>query len=146
MAKFCPRSFECPLAVLGHLYIMNAYLGQQPVDPFNRRLLLRKLKAMQGQRLYTILYGVINNVSSFYLPCKKWFFHQLANISSFMRAVIFCLLKNYHHMQKMMSVEYWCLQIWSGNLHNWHFLEIFVQIPKNNSSQCCIKCIFAALK
>ena len=29
---------------------------------------------------------------------------------------------------------YLCLQIWSRILHNWHFLEIFVQIPKNNSS------------
>ena len=28
---------------------------------------------------------------------------------------------------------YWCLQIWSRILHNWHFLKNFVQIPKNNS-------------
>ena len=41
---------------------------------------------------------------------------------------------------------YWCLQIWSRNLHNWHFLEIFIQIPKNNSSQSCIICNFAAWK
>jgi hypothetical protein len=27
-----------------------------------------------------------------------------------------------------------------------HFLEMFVQIPKNNSSQSCIKCIFSAFK
>ena len=41
---------------------------------------------------------------------------------------------------------YWCLQIWSRNLHNGYFLEIFVQIPKNNSSQSCIICNFAAWK
>ena len=41
---------------------------------------------------------------------------------------------------------YQCLKIWSRNLHNWHFLEMFVQIPKHNSSQSCIKCIFAAQK
>jgi hypothetical protein len=41
---------------------------------------------------------------------------------------------------------YLCLQIWSRNLHNWPFLVIFVQIPKDNSSQSCIKCIFAAWK
>ena len=61
----------------------------------------------------------------------------------FMLAVIFCLLKNNYPMQKC---GYSCLQIWSRNLHNWHFLEIFVQIPKTNSSQSCIKCIFAVQK
>ena len=41
---------------------------------------------------------------------------------------------------------YWCIQIWSRILHNWHFLENFVLLPKNNSSESCIKCIFAACK
>ena len=31
-------------------------------------------------------------------------------------------------------------------LHNWHFLEFFVQISKNNSSQSCIMYNFAAWK
>ena len=41
---------------------------------------------------------------------------------------------------------YWCLQIWSIIIHNWHFLEIFVQLHQNNSSLSCIKYIFVACK
>ena len=39
--------------------------------------------------------------------------------------------------------SYWCLQIWLRILHNWHFLESFVQTPKNCSSKTFIKYIFA---
>ena len=42
-------------------------------------------------------------LSPFYLPCKKLFFDQAANISSCWQ-YFFCLLKSYHPMQKMMIV------------------------------------------
>ena len=42
--------------------------------------------------------------------------------------------------------SYWCLQIWLRILHNWHFLESFVQTPKNCSSKTFIKYIFAQCK
>ena len=47
-------------------------------------------------------------------------------------------------MQKIMSVVIDVYKFGQEILHNWHFLEIFVQITKNNSSQSCIIYNFAA--
>ena len=39
----------------------------------------------------------------------------------------------YFRGTKSNMMGYWFLQTFSRILHNWYFLEIFVQIPKNNS-------------
>ena len=39
---------------------------------------------------------------------------------------------------------YLCLQIWSRILHNWHFSEIFVQIPKTILAKVACKKLYAA--
>ena len=85
-----------------------------------------------------------NVLSLFYLPCKKCFFVKL---QIFLHAGFnFLAPEELPSHAKNDVCGYQCLQIWSRNLQNWHFFEIFVQIPKNNSSQSCIKCIFAAWK
>ena len=83
-------------------------------------------------------------VASFICPAKSNFFVRL---QIFLHANW-----NFLHPQELALhakndvCGYCCLQILSKNHHNWHFWEIFVLIPKNNSSQSCIKCIFAAWK
>ena len=70
--------------------------------------------------------------SPFYLPCKKLIFVRL---QIFLYAGC-----NFLHPEELSSharhfeCGYWCSQIWSRILHNWHFLKYFVQIPKNNSN------------
>ena len=49
-------------------------------------------------------------------------------------------------MQKILSVVIDVYKFGQEILHNWHFLEVFVQITKNNSSQSCIIYNFAAWK
>ena len=49
-------------------------------------------------------------------------------------------------MQKSMSEVIDVYKFGQEILHIWHFLEIFVQITKNNSSQSCIIYNFAAWK
>ena len=84
------------------------------------------------------------NQSPFYLPCKNLFFRQAANISSCW--MNFLPAEELQPHAKNYECGYWCLQIWSRNLHNWHFLIFFVQWPKHDSSHSCRKCIFAAWK
>ena len=96
---------------------------------------------------YTIQGGIIirSHQSPLYLPCQKWFF--FARLQIFLHASCnFLPPEELPPHAKNDECGFWCLQIWSRNLHNWRFLEIFVQIPKNISSQSCIKCAFAAWK
>ena len=46
--------------------------------------------------------------SPFYLPCRKLIFVRIQNIFCTL-AAFFCILKNYHPMQKI-KWGYWCLQ------------------------------------
>ena len=84
------------------------------------------------------------DMSPFYLPCRKLIFVRL---QIFLHACC-----NFLHSEELSphakndEYGYWCLQMWSRILHNWHFLKYFVQIPKKNSSWSCIEFIFAACK
>ena len=55
------------------------------------------------------------------------FFCQAANISSYW--LYFFPHEELPPHAKNNECDYWWLQIWIKNLHNWHFLKFFVQIP-----------------
>ena len=68
----------------------------------------------------------------FIYPAKKLIFVRL---QIFLHAV--CNIMQAEELSpnaKNYECGYWSLQIWSRILHNWHFLEIFVQIPETNFS------------
>ena len=60
--------------------------------------------------------------------------------------VIFLPPEESTHHAKNMSVVNDVYKFGQEILHNWHFLEFFVQITKSNSSQSCIMYNFAAWK
>ena len=87
----------------------------------------------------------VRKQSPFYIPCKKWFFSSGCKYF-LMLAVIFCLLKNYHPIQNMMSVVIDVYKFGQEIFIIGIFWKFLYQFLKNNSSQSCIKCIFTAWK
>ena len=85
--------------------------------------------------MHSAIFDIINNIQFF--AGLQIFFH--AGIDFFLFCKISTPCKND-------VCGYWFLQDLSRILHDWYFLEIFVQIPKNNFSWSRIKYILAACK
>ena len=66
---------------------------------------------------------------SFLSALQKVIFFSSGFKYFFMLAVIFLHPEELAPHAKNVEWGDWCLQIWSIIIHNWHFLEIFVQIP-----------------
>ena len=94
-----------------------------------------KLTYMQ-QEITAFYFACLCSKALFIYPVKKFFFVRL---QIFLHAGCnFLPPEELTPHAKIMSVVIDVYKFGPEILHNWHFLEIFVQLTKNNSSQICI--------